>query len=177
MKTGTASARHDGFTLVEMVITLIVLGILAAIGAPSLRGFIVDLRVAGATSGFERVLRHARSEAVSRGRTVRICPSLDGWSCDPMARWHLGYISFVDLEGGPLRDGDDPVLRVRHRLKDLAIRFNGGDSVSVNALGRIGRNASMDFCASGGSHPGRRLVMIHSGRLRVESPAPGCRNL
>ncbi len=174
---GCINGAQCGLTLVEILVTMILLGILATVGAPSLGKFIVDIRVAGAASGFERILRHARSEAVSRGRTVRICASNDGWSCDPQRRWERGWISYVDLDGNGEREETEPLLQVRHRMKRLEIRFNGGASVSVNALGRIGRNSSMDFCATGEPHPGRRLVMIHSGRLRVESPSPGCRNL
>ncbi len=163
-----------GFTLVELLIALILLALLAGLAAPVFRDLVVDLRIHSAATGFERVIRHARQEAATRRSTVRICPSQDGVTCDG-ANWESGWISYVDRGGDPGRDPTDPLLRVRGPSRGLAIHTNAGTRISINPLGRISRNASVNFCSRGSPHPGFRLVMIHSGRLRLEIPAAACR--
>ena len=153
------------------------MGILVGLAAPAFRDLVVDLRVRSAANGFERVLRHARREAITHRRTVRICPSGDGASCDPGQPWENGWISYMDRQGGPDRDDLDPLIRFFGPRRDLVIHFNGGDRISINALGRIRRNASLDFCAENSGHGGLRLVMIHSGRLRMIDPSPVCGTL
>ena len=168
---------RKGFSLIEVLIGLVIMGVLVSLGAPAFRDLLMDLRVRSAATGFERVLRHARREAITHRRTVRICPSGNGVNCDPRQPWENGWISYTDRQGGPDRDELDPLLRVFGPRRDLAIHFNGGDRISINALGRISRNASLDFCAENLSHPGIRLVMIHSGRLRMVDPSPVCGTL
>ena len=153
------------------------MGILASVAGPAFRDALIDLRIRGAANGFERVLRHARRDAITHRRTVRICPSMDGLYCDATRPWQSGWISYADRYGGPERDHRDPLLRSLPARQGLAIHFNGGSRIAINALGRISRNASMDFCPENGGHPGLRVVMIHSGRLRVTTPSPYCGRL
>ena len=163
-----------GFSLIQLLIGLTVMGILATLAAPAFRHLLTDLRIHSAVNGFERVLRHARREAVSRRYPARLCPTLTGVRCDHGAAWEDGWISYLDRSGGPERDPEDPLLHVFGPRKLISIHFNGGNRISINPLGRLSRNASMVFCSSDNDHPGLRLVMIHSGRLRVDVPASGC---
>jgi prepilin-type N-terminal cleavage/methylation domain-containing protein len=177
MAIQTEKSWRKGFSLVELMVALVVLGILASRAVPAFRNLVEDLRLHGAATGFERVIRHARREAVSRRSTARICPSADGDACQPGAHWEDGWISYLDILGGPDRDAGDPLLRVFGPRRHLRVHFNGGSRISINSLGRISRNGSMDFCGSGNRHPGLRLVMVHSGRLRLTSPSPRCDSL
>lgn len=66
--------RLQGFTLVELMITLAVLAILTGLVAPGLRGFIVANRLASESNDVMGALGLARAEAVRRGRRVILCP-------------------------------------------------------------------------------------------------------
>src|SRR5574340_1654353 len=69
-----------GFTIIEMMITVVILVILIAVGIPSFRDFILVQRVKNASFEVFAALALARSEAVSRNNTVTITPPGGNWA-------------------------------------------------------------------------------------------------
>lgn len=65
------STRH-GFTMVELLITVVVLAVLAAIAVPSMRELIARQRVEAIAKELATDLRYLRTEAVQRRRDVQI---------------------------------------------------------------------------------------------------------
>lgn len=95
---------HRGFTLVELMVSLVVLSILLAIGIPSFKSIIADQRVRAATTDLQSALTLARVEAVKRGVVVTLRPAsgqewAQGWliqnpatgnDSNPLAKYSLG---------------------------------------------------------------------------------------
>ena len=69
-----------GFTIIELMVTVVVLAILIAIGVPSFRNIILTQRIKNASFEVFAGLAHARSEAVSRNNTVTITPTGGNWT-------------------------------------------------------------------------------------------------
>lgn len=65
---------HDarGFTLVEMLITLVIAAIVIALAVPSFRNYFVKRKVDGTAAELSIDIQFARSEAVSRNQPVRM---------------------------------------------------------------------------------------------------------
>lgn len=82
---------HAGFTLVELMVTLVVIGILAIVAVPSVSALISNGRVAGQTEELVASVQLARAEAVRRNTRVTLCPSTDGTTCAATATW-AGWI-------------------------------------------------------------------------------------
>ena len=61
-----------GFTLLELIVTLAVLAIAAAVVAPALGRSTDTLRARAEVAGFAATLRHAREQAISQQRTHRV---------------------------------------------------------------------------------------------------------
>src|SRR5688500_1581634 len=61
------NSRPVGFTLVELMITLVLIAILATIAAPSVRDVIRNARMTSAANDYLTDLSIARAEAVKRG--------------------------------------------------------------------------------------------------------------
>ena len=55
-----------GFTLIELVMSIAIVGILLTVGIPSFRQLITDNRIVTQTNDFVSALAHARAEAVRR---------------------------------------------------------------------------------------------------------------
>lgn len=105
------SCRTAGFTLLELLISLVIITILLAFGLPSLQQTLSGNRIAAQANDLMTSLSLARSEAIKRNLRVSVCASANGFSCG--SDWKQGWIVFTD----PDSDGSpDQVLRVRQAL-------------------------------------------------------------
>lgn len=66
------SRSQRGFTLVELLITVMILGVLAALSFPMVVGRQADRRLEGATQQLLWDLMAARQEAITQGRRVQV---------------------------------------------------------------------------------------------------------
>lgn len=71
--------RNHGFSLVELMVTLAVLGILVAVAGPSMQRMIRQSRLDADVERVQSAMTYARSEARKRSSTVSIIPSAVGW--------------------------------------------------------------------------------------------------
>ena len=86
----------SGFSLLELLVVLSLALALAGLALPSFRTLVV--RWALQTEGQALVddLRFARTQAVTLGQPVSICPSTDGAACATHADWGRGWLVFID---------------------------------------------------------------------------------
>jgi len=110
------TTRASGFTLIEMAVTLTLIGILLAIAAPGFRQLTLNQGVKTAAFDLFAALQYARSEAIKRpGETVTLKAgaSVDGaWSTgwrlldgagDKIRSWTVASnINVADKNGTPL---------------------------------------------------------------------------
>jgi type IV fimbrial biogenesis protein FimT len=98
--------RNHGFTIIELMITVLIVAILAAVAVPGFRDFIGNTRVTGATNDLVTALNVARSEALQRGMPVAVCSSTNQSTCAGSNTWTTGWIAFTDNSGvAGVRDG------------------------------------------------------------------------
>lgn len=71
---------NRGFTLIELMVTLLVAGIMLAWGVPSFFSIIENNRVATQANSFIAALALARSEAVSKGISTHVSTVGADWS-------------------------------------------------------------------------------------------------
>jgi type IV fimbrial biogenesis protein FimT len=71
--------RCGGFTILELLITVSIVAIMAAVAAPSLADAIARQREKSAASELLSSLLRARSEAVGRNSNVTLAPVAGGW--------------------------------------------------------------------------------------------------
>ncbi len=88
--------EQKGFTLIELIVTIAIAGILIGVGIPSLRDMIINNRVTAYTNDFVSALYLARSEAIKRGKRVALCKSTDYASCAGGGGWEQGWVVFED---------------------------------------------------------------------------------
>jgi type IV fimbrial biogenesis protein FimT len=69
-----------GFTIVEVMFTLVILGILTAFALPEMSKFVKDQRVKAATQDVFATLLYARSEAIKRAADINVNPTTTDWA-------------------------------------------------------------------------------------------------
>ena len=67
--------KEPGFTLVELLITIVVVTILLAAGVPAFKDFIKNNRVTAQANALAVAIQMGRNEAVKRGVNVVVCAS------------------------------------------------------------------------------------------------------
>ena len=75
----SAAYTSAGFTLLELLTAVAILGLLLAVAAPSFSGFSINQRVRSVSFDLTSDLILARSEALKRAANVRIEPKDGGW--------------------------------------------------------------------------------------------------
>ncbi|KAB2845298.1 MAG: prepilin-type N-terminal cleavage/methylation domain-containing protein [Burkholderiales bacterium] len=80
---------QGGFTIIELVVTIVVLAVLTGIGIPSLREFLVRSQLSSAAGEIHAAVARTRQESITRGTFVTITP-LTGTD------WATGYQIFVN---------------------------------------------------------------------------------
>lgn len=88
-----------GFTLIELMITVLVGLVLITLALPSFDSTMVSGRISSQSNELVATLQLARAEAIRRNVRVVVCPSANGTTCaGATANWN-GWVAFVD-DGG-----------------------------------------------------------------------------
>lgn len=144
-----------GFTLIELMVTVALLAILAAMAAPSFTTLINSNRLSGAANDIVAALQVARMEAIRRGENVVICPSTNGIGCSG-TDWSR-MIVFSDRNANRAVDAQDVVVRdVTLAASGIQVRPSamvaGGHRIqfSPDGLALVGtnRNAAIGVCST-----------------------------
>ena len=78
-----AKTRSAGFSLIELIIGVVIVGILAALAMPSLQQMLINNNVRNAAESIVSGIQRARAEAVARNTDVRFTlASSTSWTVD-----------------------------------------------------------------------------------------------
>lgn len=179
----------NGFTLIELIVTMAIAVILITVAAPSFTESLRGNRLATTTNDFMSSLLVARSEAVKRGGYVTVCKKNSaGTDCDNSAQWENGWIVFADSDGDKSLDHDgdtnvcesgqdaDCVIKVHDALSS-SFTLNGDsnftNTVTYTSNGQTTTSGSLVLCDNrdGNGVPEARtsrvIIINNVGRVQV----------
>jgi len=179
-----------GMTLIELMVVVAILGILLAVGIPSMRNMTETEAVRGHVNTFFSTLRYARSEAIRNRAQVVICPSNNSESTSPSCSngindsWEKGWLVFVNRDGDTdyrYDLGTDTLLRVQGPISDSGgiIEKTGGapNKFVYRGTGILlaGGASSYTFDAKSMYSTQKKLVCISlQGRARISASLIAC---
>lgn len=143
-----------GFTLIELMVTIAVAGVLLAVATPNLRTFLQNNRLSSAANDILRSFQIARSEAIKRQQNVVVCASANPTDPNPQCSYGAfsGWIVFQDSNSSWSVDLGEPILE-RHAPLDTSI------TVKVDNDG-IESYASTGFANVGGTRTPTRNILL-----------------
>ena len=163
--------RTAGFTLVELMVTIAIVAILAAIAFPNFESTMRSNRVATTTNELIASLSLARSEAIRNPTGAAVCPSANGTSCDGAGAWGDGWVVWIDLNNDGAINTGERVVRYVQAKNRIAV---GGASnpIRFDSRGRVvggARTLSVepDECPSDADLK-RNLTVSATGQTRSE---------
>lgn len=159
-----------GFSLFELLATLLISGILLAVGAPALGKLILDARMSSSINSFIHSIHLAKQAAQNSVRYIALCKSDDGSQCHHDGDWHAGWIVFVntDRDDPPKVDHGETILRVNGPYKGGDIKANR-KSFIFRPFRKRSTNGTFIFCDRRGAEKARAVIVSYTGRPRVSS--------
>jgi type IV fimbrial biogenesis protein FimT len=175
--------KLQGLTLLEALVVMAVLAVLLSLAAPAMTGMRARHQLQSQAEAFLNSMVVARSEALRRQQRVGVCARGDSDSCDASARWHQGWLVFVDSNNSGWREAGEVLIEAREAVPK-------GVTVSVTntvktyyAYNSEGRSASVSgafmagtwrFCSTT-SPQGWQVVANALGKPRIEAyPVAQC---
>ncbi|WOT04286.1 GspH/FimT family pseudopilin [Shewanella youngdeokensis] len=155
----------NGFTLVELMLTLVIFTTLISMIVPSLTSLYAYIRAELNIRKIQQTILFARNQAIAYNTRVTVCP-LDGNSCSK--NWHYNISVFSDSGQKYSLDGNDQlILQIGpFHTSDLVqynrrgIRFQGDGLAS-------GTNGTLSYCPEKfNSELSKAVIVSQSGRTR-----------
>lgn len=167
----------QGFTLIELIVTMAVFAILVAIAAPSFNAFTDSSRRASEVNNISGTLAYARSEAIKRNSNVSVCARIStvgAETCSAVANdWKYGWMVFDDTDSDGVLDIGENLLRLFGPISKgsvitettgnatLALTFRGSGFITV-------ANSEFKYCGpSNKASNARAIIISKTGRARL----------
>lgn len=154
-----------GFTLLELMVVVTIVGILAVVGLPSMRDMVVSNRMKTLSLDLYTSLTLARSEAIKRNSSnVSMIPTAGAWQ--------NGWTVCVDSNANSACDAGEVVVTAADAV-DASIVLQTFPSVSIITFNRDGRLATaaasfgIIYTANNAQVPMRCVELSVSGRPKT----------
>ncbi len=138
--------KQHGFTLVELMITLVIAAIILTLAVPSFRDLMQNNRITTQVNEMVSALNMARMEAIRQSTAVSVCASSDQATCSGTNDWAKGWILFTDnnATGNP---SVNQIIRVWDALpgKPKVSEAGGASFVRFQSDGMRGSAGALTF--------------------------------
>lgn len=162
--------RSDGFTLIELMVSIAVLAVLLGIAAPGLSQFLVSNRLSSQINELVSDISQARNEAGGRGTAVSICIAATSTTCATSGTaWEAGRIIFVDPNRNGAIDTGEAIIKFSPALDGgtnlAAASFSSPRYITFRPFGGLTSTSGGTFtlCATGYT-TGRQISVAATGR-------------
>lgn len=155
-------SSSKGFSLVELLIAMAIMGIGAALAAPLFTSLIESSRLTSSTNNLVEAFALARSEAVRRREAVQVVPLAESWSDGWMVRTVAGETEVARFDAVP------PALSfdMPNDVETIEFQPNGMRAFENSAA------ITVEVCARSGK--GRLIVLNAAGSTQVERVESEC---
>ena len=176
-----------GFTLLELMVVVAIVGVLMAVAIPAMGNFIRNGRITAAANDVMAALHFTRSEAIKRRQPVTLCTSANAVQANNQpnanatcadSQFITGWIVFVDLNQDGVRDAGDTILLNHAPMNAEITAASSADPFAItyllNGFALDPNGASIALCDARGNEPtggelssARGILVAVTGRAGV----------
>jgi type IV fimbrial biogenesis protein FimT len=179
----TPRTAPSGFTLIELVITMVLIAIFLMLAVPSLISFQRNANMGATANTLLAAINAARGEAMKRGMYAMVLPS-DG------TRWSNGWVVFVDMDRSQTYTPEHDITVLTGEAAQSYLTIAGTDGSALGSEPYVMYDASgfprlksggfvastleikrNDLADTESADQSRRIKTSVSGRTRVCTPA------
>ena len=174
--TGSRGLRQRGFSLLELLTVITIVGLLAGIAIPNMTSMIRNSKLRGVASDLFGDLLTARSEAVKRNCNVQVVPTGGAWT----GGWTVSSVACSAPVAGTIA----ATQVAAHPALDSDIKVEGtATTIVYGGNGRVSSGApqTIVFYESTSGTQARCVAVDNSGVPRITldartsgTPANGC---
>jgi len=161
------NSNFKGFTLIELMISISIASVLAAIAIPNFSNFIVQMRVDNEISQLHRMLLITRNAAINSGYKAIICPLDNSAQCTSL--WQNKLSVFIDMNNNKVLDTNEKIIITRAAITkgDKLLYGKGRNKITFKPTGHLSglANGTFRYCPDNYKHIARGIVVARSGRL------------
>ncbi len=161
--TGVRRRYDQGFTIVELMISIVILAVLLSLAVPSFRESAANANLRAASSDLGLALNSARAMAISLRSVVVVKPL--GTANDWADGWVIDYDTVVPVTGAS-KERDQEFLP--HPGVQVVETSSGLTSVTFNPSGIVTSTATFTVCDVRPGETGRQITIDRLGRLNTE---------
>lgn len=159
--------NDDGFTLVELLITITVMAIMVAIAVPSFNNMLLNSRLTAMSDAFVNALNYARNAALAQNISMRACPIGAAGSTTCGSSWNKGWmVVSIPTTGTPL------LLQVYNAsMNDPTLSSVAGNAITISEVifdsrGLSTTQANFTICDSRGATFARSVAVLPTGSVQ-----------
>lgn len=155
--------RQSGFSLVELMVAVAILGILSAVAVPSMQNLIAESRLSAQVDVLVAGLNQARTLATSSRKAITVCGVADPNTATACGSdWANGFIIY-----------DGSAVLYRQGFKDVQVTVPSSAPVVFSKVtGALVNEATLKVCARGLKE---RIVSVKwSGRVSKQQGSSSC---
>ncbi|MBD3653681.1 GspH/FimT family protein [Kangiella sp.] len=150
------------FTLIELMTTIAIVAIMAAIAVPGMRNLILNNRLVGFSNDIVSSVSAARNEAIGSRQQVGIEPNGGDWS--------QGWRVFVDAnDSGTFDAGEEIVREIEAYPNSMSENASPGTNIVFTSRGimsNLGGWGTLTLCDDRGA--GRSINIAGAGNVTVK---------
>lgn len=167
-------SKCNGFTIIELLVSIAILLSLASIGIPNLNSFIIKMRVDNEVFHVHRLLLLSRNAAINSNVKVTFCPLDEQNQC--INRWHKELSVFTDINNNKVFEPwkNEKLLAHKAAIKPGDILSYGTSRrgltyAETGHLSGWGQNATFSYCPQNHPEKSRGIIVARSGRSYIST--------